>query len=205
MQGAFSSRPIPAANIGLDRGLLLLLRRQLKAMPGAPSCLLGSLLLVFAFRGSWTSRVALPSAFRSLASTGAKHCDARRAERLGRSGGRGQRPAARRLALVPRGSRDFVPRSPSVTDDALPGHPLPPVLSRIYLRKPPTDEPTGVSRSEWKFWFSGITLPRRRLPKTSGESHVALLRVGRPVVWASISDYWGQRVLAANAGGSPGC
>ena len=82
MQGAFSSRPIPAANIGLDRGLLLLLRRQLKAMPRAPSCLLGSLLLVFAFRGSWTSRVALPSAFRSLASTGAKHCDARRAERL---------------------------------------------------------------------------------------------------------------------------
>ena len=117
VQGAFSSRPIPAANIGLDRGLLLLLRRQLKAMPEAPSFLLGSLLHVFAFRGSWTSRVALPSAFRSLASTGAKHCDARRAERLGRSGGRGQRPAARRLAWVPRDSRDFVPRSPSVTDD----------------------------------------------------------------------------------------
>jgi len=46
VQGAFSSRPIPAANIGLDHGLLLSLRRQLKAMPGAPSCLLGSLLLV---------------------------------------------------------------------------------------------------------------------------------------------------------------
>ena len=120
VQGVFASRPIPAANIGLGRGTLLSLRCQLRAMPGSPSCLLGSLLLVFAFRGSWTSWVTLPSAFRSLASTGAKHCDARRAERLGRSGGRGQRPAARRLALAPRGARDFVPRSPSVTDDCPP-------------------------------------------------------------------------------------
>src|ERR1039458_8748764 len=53
---------------------------------------------------------------------------------------------------------------------ALPGLPLPPVLSRIYLQKPPTDEPTAVSRTKWKFWFSRITFPR-------GESGVALLRV----------------------------
>ena len=44
---------------------------------------------------------------------------------------------------------------------ALPGLPPPPVLSRIYLRKPPTDEPTGASRAKWKFWFSGITLHSR--------------------------------------------
>ncbi len=49
VQGAFSWQPIPAANLGLDRGLLLSLRRQLAAMLGDPSCLLGSLPPCFCF------------------------------------------------------------------------------------------------------------------------------------------------------------
>src|SRR5208282_5049600 len=69
---------------------------------------------------------------------------------------------------------------------ALPGLPLPPVLSRIYLRKPPTDEPTAVSRTEWKFWFSGITLPRM------GELGIRLPQLGRYTVkW--IAPFPGER------------